>query len=229
MIDYKLITISSSGYEDYTLNLVKSLENFGEETKLNIYCLDQKSYNLFNNLGLNTHFVDSKIFSENLKEYGTIDFNKFMYFKMKVVHDLLKEENYVFYIDSDVVFKKNLNYFDNYLNKFEILSMKDFNYKTPNTHYICAGFMIIKSNIKTRKLFNPKKILSNKFEYDDQHLINKRRKLLRNKYLETNLFCNGSYFLANYKELDPIAVHFNFITGDKKKETMKQYGYWFID
>lgn len=229
MINYKLVTISSAGYEEYTLNLAKSLKKFGEASKLHVYCLDEKSFNSLNQSGLNTKFIDSKIFSNNLKEYGTTDFNKFMYFKMKIIHELLKEEEFVFYVDSDVVFKNNLNYFDKDLKNFEILSMKDFNFKTPKKHYICAGFMIVKSNIKTRKIFNPKKILKNKFKYDDQHLINSRRKFINNKYLETDLFCNGSFFLNNLKKLDPIAVHFNFIKGDKKKEIMKKHGYWLID
>lgn len=229
MINFNLVTISSSGYEEYTLNLAKSLKISENNNTLNVYCIDKQSFEKLNSYGLNTFLIESETFNNDLKKYGTTEFNKFMYYKMKVVNDLLNKHKHVFYVDSDVVFLNKLDPINNYKKNFEILSMKDFNFKTPQTVYICAGFMIVKSNIKTRKLFNPKKILDNNFKYDDQHLINKRRKFFNNKYLEENLFCNGSYFLNKSNELDPIAVHFNFIIGDKKKEIMKENNMWYVD
>ena len=42
-----------------------------------------------------------------------------------------------------------------------------------------------------------------------------------------DLFPNGSYFRLE-KPINNYLIHFNFIIGNRKKEKMIKYGYWYL-
>ena len=109
-----------------------------------------------------------------------------------------------------------------------MVAIKDFHIDNPNKDSICAGFMVLKSNYKMRRLFNPKLITKNDFKIHDQEIINSKKKWIKYEYLDTDLYTNGSYFLKNNNIIDPVVIHFNYIVGEKKKEIMKEHGYWFL-
>ena len=224
-----LITITSKYYMDYTLNMLVSLKKLGLENKINTYCLDTDSYRELSSNGFNAEEVKMDFdIVKNPTHYGTIDFNIFMYYKVKVIKNELKNNKYVTYTDGDVVFKKTFNDIFKDCNKYDLIALKDFDVNNPSKTSICAGFMVLKSNFKTKYLFNPNTISKNNFEIHDQEIINSKKKWIRYKYLDHKLFCNGSYFLENSENLDPVLIHFNYIVGDHKKEVMKEKNCWYI-
>lgn len=224
-----LITISSKFYMDYTLNMLTSLKNLGLDNKINTYCLDNDSYKEISSNGFNAEEVKIDFdIVKNPTHYGTKDFNIFMYYKVKVIKSELKNNKFVTYTDGDVVFKKSFEDIYKDSNKHDLIAVKDFHVKNPSKTSICAGFMVLKSNFKTKYLFNPNTISKNNFEIHDQEIINSKKKWINYKYLDQESFCNGSYFLENSEKLDPILIHFNYIVGDDKKEIMKDQNCWYI-
>ncbi len=224
-----LITISSKFYMDYTLNMLTSLKNLGLDNKINTYCLDNDSYKEISSNGFNAEEVKIDFdIVKNPTHYGTKDFNIFMYYKVKVIKSELKNNKFVTYTDGDVVFKKPFDDIYKDSNKHDLISVKDFHVKNPGKTSICAGFMVLKSNFKTKYLFNPNTISKNNFEIHDQEIINSKKKWISYKYLDHESFCNGSYFLENSEKLDPVLIHFNYIVGDDKKEIMKDQNCWYI-
>ena len=61
----------------------------------------------------------------------------------------------VLYVDGDIVIKKNINEYLNYeIGKLDLLIQNDINLEKPDNENLCAGFMVINSNEKTREFFN---------------------------------------------------------------------------
>ena len=228
----KLITLTNDGYIEYTENLLISLQNVGIND-LNIYCVGQKSYNYFKNKGFLVRLINTNIISNanKFQNWRTKNFNKLMFYKLKLVHEELKSNKRVLYIDGDIVFLRNtLEEIENTKN-FDIVGQFDFN-PVSDVKTLCAGFMMINSNEKTLNLFDPEKVpqelLNRKFHFDDQKYINRNINNLKYDFFDLNDYPNGAYFYKNYKNLNPAIIHFNYIVGDKKKQKMQEMGYWYL-
>ena len=228
----KLITLTNDGYIEYTENLLISLRNVGIND-LNIYCVGQKSYNYFKNKGFLVRLINTNIISNanKFQNWRTKNFNKLMFYKLKLVHEELKSNKRVLYIDGDIVFLRNtLEEIENTKN-FDIVGQFDFN-PVSDVKTLCAGFMMINSNEKTLNLFDPEKVpqelLNRKFHFDDQKYINRNINNLKYDFFDLNDYPNGAYFYKNYKNLNPAIIHFNYIVGDKKKQKMQEMGYWYL-
>ena len=228
----KLITLTNDGYIEYTENLLISLRNVGIND-LNIYCVGQKSYNYFKNKGFLVRLINTNIISNanKFQNWRTKNFNKLMFYKLKLVHEELKSNKRVLYIDGDIVFLRNtLEEIEN-TNNFDIVGQFDFN-PVSDVKTLCAGFMMIDSNEKTLNLFDPEKVpqelLNRKFHFDDQKYINRNINNLKYDFFDLKDYPNGAYFYKNYKNLNPAIIHFNYIVGDKKKQKMQEMGYWYL-
>ena len=228
----KLITLTNDGYIEYTENLLISLRNVGIND-LNIYCVGQKSYNYFKNKGFLVRLINTNIISNanKFQNWRTKNFNKLMFYKLKLVHEELKSNKRVLYIDGDIVFLRNtLEEIENTKN-FDIVGQFDFN-PVSDVKTLCAGFMMINSNEKTLNLFDPEKVpkelLNRKFHFDDQKYINRNINNLKYDFFDLKDYPNGAYFYKNYKNLNPAIIHFNYIVGDKKKQKMQEMGYWYL-
>ena len=154
-----------------------------------------------------------------------------MFYKLKLVHEELKSNKRVLYIDGDIVFLRNtLEEIENTKN-FDIVGQFDFN-PVSDVKTLCAGFMMINSNEKTLNLFDPEKVpqelLNRKFHFDDQKYINRNINNLKYDFFDLKDYPNGAYFYKNYKNLNPAIIHFNYIVGDKKKQKMQEMGYWYL-
>ena len=88
--------------------------------------------------------------------------------------------------------------------------------------------MYLKSNLRIRKIINPKIISKNNFKIQDQEIINSKKKWFNYEYLPQEDYCNGSFYIKNSKELNPTVIHFNYIVGDNKKDIMKKYNSWYL-
>ena len=104
----EIITITSKWYTDYTLNMLLSLQEISLSNIVNVYCLDNESYEQINEKGFNGIKIDTEYsITTSPTQFGTYEFNTFMYYKMKVMRDALKQNKKILYTDGDVVFKKS--------------------------------------------------------------------------------------------------------------------------
>ena len=121
-------------------------------------------------------------------------------------------------------------YLNDEIGKLDLLIQNDINLEKPDNENLCAGFMVINSNEKTREFFNtdniPREIIMNGLH--DQGYINSEKEKLNYKKLPSELFPNGSYFYKNFKQINPKIIHFNYVIGRKKITTMKKYGEWYL-
>ena len=154
-----------------------------------------------------------------------------MFSKLKVIHKTLISNDQVLYIDGDIVFKKNTLYQISQNKSVDLIGQYDFN-PSSDIKTLCAGFMMINSNNKTLKLFDParvpKELLNRRFYFDDQKYINRNLDKVNYEFFDLDTYPNGSYFYSNYKNLDPAIIHFNYIVGSEKKQKMKDMGYWYL-
>ena len=117
-----------------------SLNELNLSNIVNVYCLDNESYEQINERGYNGKKIDTKYKITTLPtQFGTNEFNTFMYYKMKVIRDALKQNKEILYTDGDVVFKKKnfLQYLDNSFN-CDLLAIKDF---LPNAKFFSISLL----------------------------------------------------------------------------------------
>ena len=231
----KAVTFTNKGYIEYTHNLLLSIENNDTQTDLEIFTLDDDSSSYFKNIHNNvtsfkSSFIDSR---EKIWKQNDSDFGKLMMAKFEIIYESLKKHEKVLYIDGDIKIKKNFNEALDYaLKENDIIFQNDKRPSKPNEIKLCAGFMLIKSNKKTQKFFNPKNVPFEKilnYKAHDQTHINKSKNKFKYKMLPLHLFPNGPYFYENAKNIDPFMIHFNFLIGHDKKEKMKMFGEWYLN
>lgn len=222
------ITLTNTGYVNYTLNCVESLKRIQVPPQLlHIYVIGKDGYNMLKNDGYNCSLIDDEANSnfQSFREgnWGDIKFNKF-----KIIYENLLKFKYVCITDGDIVFE-NPNFL-NYLK--DNIDTNDMLVQSEGDEYddFCSGFMYIKSNEITRELFNPANVIFHKRErnWDDQIYLNEIRKTIKLKYkkLPLELFPNGKYYYNN-EPSSPYMIHFNWLVGNQKHDKMKQYGKWY--
>ena len=228
-MDFAFITLSNSGYINYTLNCLQSLERIGLSPKiLHIYVIGKEGYEIMKQNGYVCHLIDDESQS-NFQTYrngnwGDITFNKF-----KIIYENLLNYKYVCFTDGDIVFENTnfLEYIKNNIEPHDMLIQDD---SHDGIHEVCSGFMFIKSTEHTLSIFNPE--IVNKYkrieEWDDQVYINGIRNNLNYKCLPLDLFPNGKYY-HNNSNITPYLIHFNWYLGDTKKDAMKLYGKWYTE
>lgn len=234
-LDVVFIMLTNDGYLEYTLNCIESLRRIGSLLKVKCYCIGEKSYNILKKNGVNVISLDSNLL-EFEKFYGK-NWTNMMYVKLKIIYDNLLNHDYVLYADGDIVFEKREFY--NYI--LNIIEDKNVDLICQNDYgvdSICAGFMLIKSNPVTLKLFNAHTnviegvtYICNKEEdikeKDDQSYIDRYLKSdgnIKVKKLSNILFPNGKFYYENVDKIEPYIIHFNWVVGDEKKNLMKKYG-----
>ena len=74
-----------------------SLNELNLSNIVNVYCLDNESYEQINERGFNGKKIDTKYkITTSPTQFGTNEFNTFMYYKMKVIRDALKQNKEIF-------------------------------------------------------------------------------------------------------------------------------------
>ena len=231
------ITFTSDGYIDLTKNLCASIIKNNVDLNLNIYCLDSKSYETdFGEKSNNINFYDNKNFKHleknEIMRQDSEFFGDLMFKKFELIYQSLLVYDYVIYIDGDIVIKKDFlkNIFYNFSYK-DIAFQNDKRPSKPNEINLCAGFMLIRSNKKMKKFFNPTNIpikKFKKFKTHDQTYINKNKIKFNYNILPLDQFPNGPKFYSNFEIINPLMVHFNYVRGDEKIKLMKKYNEWYI-
>lgn len=225
----KFITLSNNGYIDYTLNCLKSLEKINFDGKLETYMIGDEGHLKLKNLGYECKKLDSNIGTE-FNKFRTGHWHNITKKKFDIIHENLLNNDYVCFTDGDIVYlnKEFLNYCLENIGDNDMLIQNDRLTNDKNST-ICSGFMFIKSNEKTKKLFNPVEATKNAKEgWGDQTYINNIKDKLKFELLPLDLFPNGNYYYINNKKINPYMIHFNWVVGHQKKQKMKQYNKWFI-
>jgi hypothetical protein len=238
------ITLTNTGYLNFTLNCLKSIEKQNIEIPLKCYSSDIGGYNILKASNIPCEHIDNNHYrGEKHVGFGSKEFGELMKVKMKIIYDNLQKYDYVCYTDGDIVFLRD--------NLFQYLmdNIKDNNILIQNNKLqensgdLCAGFMFIKSNDFTRDLFNLENnnyqkiieeariVKSNQWE--DQVYINRvyvevTNDIFKLKFLPNETFPCGIILLKARNTIQmPYLIHFNYIT-TKKKDVMEKYGYWFL-
>jgi hypothetical protein len=104
-----ITTLTNYGYLFYTLNMLKSLKQFGLDKKILVVCIDKKGANILRQQGYNTYCADDitdpilgKFCPWNSKGY-----DKICYLKLELIYRILSLNKNVLLIDGDIVFRKD--------------------------------------------------------------------------------------------------------------------------
>jgi hypothetical protein len=220
------ITLTNSGYIDYTLNCLQSLKNINMQKQLKVYCIGEKGYSILQKNGVLCELIDSN--DEDIINFQTYKNNKWSnitYYKFEIIYNNLLNNEYVCITDGDIVYE-NSKLFDYLLSNIEdndLLIQIEGIYNID----LCSGFMFIKSNEHTISLFNPKNIKIYK-DWDDQIYINSIKYKLKFKQLPLQLFPTGQYYYEYNNKISPYLIHFNFVVGHEKEKKMRHYNKWYV-
>ena len=232
MQDLNFFTFTNKGYIDYTNNLLESVKVNNLNINVKVYALDDSSFNFFHQFHKNTELYQRNDFANTYLSQADENFGNLMLVKFELIYKELLINDNVVYVDGDIVFKRD---FRKYLLGFspssEIVFQNDLRPSKPNREWVCAGFMYIQSNEKTKEFFRPTEKLVRKFtkyKTHDQSYINKKRKKFNYSILPLDEFPNGAHFYKHFETLDPYLIHFNYVRGDKKLELMKQHNEWYL-
>ena len=230
-VSYSAVTFSNYVYRDFTHNLLNSIKVNNVDLNPNVYALDVEAFNYFKSFHENVTLFEDQQTQKELVNQKAENFGDMMMKKFEIIYKSMLKNDYVLYIDGDIVIKKNIIeiLFRNIQNK-DILFQNDKRPSKPNLINLCAGFMLIKSNKKMLKFFNPENIPIDKFNNlttHDQTYINKSKAKFNYNVLPLDQFPNGPHFYANSNSLEPYIVHFNYLLGMEKMDKMKEYGEWY--
>ena len=220
------ITLTNTGYVDYTLNCLRSLKNINMKKQLKVYCIGEEGYRLLNNNNFMCELIDSN--DEDIINFQTYKNNKWSnitYYKFEIIYNNLLNNEYVCITDGDIVYENN-QIFDYLLSHIEDNDLLIQSEGICNLD-LCSGFMFIKSNENTISLFNPKNIKIDK-GWDDQLYINSIKYKLKFKQLPLQLFPTGQYYYEYNNKISPYLIHFNFVVGHEKEKKMIHYNKWYV-
>ena len=219
----KFITLTNDGYIDYTLNCYKSMEHL--DLNLHAYAIGNKAYEQLKNKGYKCTLIEDE--NASFASFRTGNWHNITKQKFNIIYENLLKYKYVCFTDGDIVYNKDvLLYCEEHIGNKDILIQNDMMSDKDHSN-LCSGFMFIKSNKKTRKLFNPAIATKEAKEgWGDQMYINSIKDKLKYKMLPLKLFPNGQYYYKNLP--DSYLIHFNWIVGHEKQKKMKKYNKWYL-
>ena len=94
------------------------------------------------------------------------------------------------------------------------------------TDEICSGFLAIKSNARTKKMFD----IDTSINYpNDQNFVNKKRNMINYEMLPIELYPNCKYYYEerNKTKISPYLIHFNFVMFSNKISKIKTLKKWY--
>ena len=229
LTDIAFITLTNSGYIEYTENCLKSLEKIDSNINLNCYCIGKEGYEYLNSKNYNCFLIDEEK-NSNFQVFRQGNWSNIVFNKFVIIYENLLKYKYVCITDGDIVFE-NANFLQYLLENIglnELLIQTE--YIDEKNYVLCSGFMFIKSNSNTLNFFNPKYIehKKNTSGWGDQLYVNNNKHKLKYKRLPIELFPNGNYYYKNFNRLNPYLIHFNWIIGNEKKVKMQNHGKWYL-
>jgi len=211
----KIITMSNEGGMEMAKNLLTSIERVGIPlSQVLLYKLAEEG-------------------NESV-DYGTPAFKRLVIEKIRVILDALNTNDYVLWVDTDIVFLKNC------LADVEIRgSLSEMCFQQQYGMPVCSGFMTIKSSERTRTyLSRVIDLMKQKPDFDDEAMINSTfwqvgMNITTLPYLHYPV---GKFFFEEGNKVrDAVAdqsyiVHNNYIVGNKNKiRRFKMNALWRVD
>jgi hypothetical protein len=233
-----LTTVTNQGYLLYTLNMLKSLKQFGIDQKVFIICIDKKSASVLKKLGYIVYCIDDNQLGK-FCPWNTPGYDKICYLKLELIYRLLSLNVNVLLIDGDIVFTKNpLIDIESWMkdNIYDVWIQNDAQ-SNSNTKNMCTGYMYIKSSDRLIELYDcisengKKKYLTCAFDNNDQTYFNKYVKpSCIMSPLPVEDYPNGKMFYENTTLIKDrvVLVHFNWVQGHLKMAKMKEYKMWLL-
>lgn len=223
----KFITLTNKGYLDYTRNMIESLKKLDIEEPLKVYCIGQECYNSLdydNKVLLNS---PEGVAPDEFQIFRQGDWGKVVVQKFNAIYQELIKGNDVLFSDGDIVWldKRFQRDIQNRIDDNDIIFQND-HQDDRDDGELCSGIMFIKSNERNKITFNPANINMDDFQCDQIHL-NKIKYQLSYDKLPLKKYPNGKYYYSG-KTQNPYCIHFNYVIGNDKKETMKKFNYWLI-
>ena len=224
--DIAFITLTNTGYIDYTLNCLQSLNNINMEITLKSYCIGKKGYDILYKMGYLCELIDDNEASD-FQEFRKSNWSNITYYKFEIIYKNLLKNKYVCITDGDIIYE-NVNVFDYLLKNIknnDLLIQSEGIYNLD----ICSGFMFIQSNYTTLSIFNPDNVKQYRYieGWDDQIYINANKYKLNYKKLPLQLFPTGLYYYDYNQKINPYLIHFNWVIGNEKKNIMMKYNKWY--
>ncbi len=236
-----ILIITNKGFLNFTHNFIQNVKNLELKYNIIIACLDEECYENLISLKLDSNFELIKYFDETLKDFkswGTLDYKKLVFKKLDIYYDILNiyPNKDIIYIDLDIYLFSDpipqlINYIENKPN-YDIYFQCDEENKQCVKCKACSGFMYIKNNENTKKIFNWKSICSEEEAYNftgnQQYLYKYMDKIVNWTTLSRNLYPNG-IFVEDIPK-DALILHYNFIEGEGEKMIkMFKNGHWLIN
>jgi len=224
--DISFITLTNTGYIDYTLNCLESLRRINTKINLECYCVGIEGHNKLKNKGFLCNLINDEQTSK-FEIYQGKNWSNITYYKFEIIYTKLLKNKYVCITDGDIVYENNTIFdflLQNIGNNDMLIQSEGL-----NVDDLCSGFMFIKSNEVTLSIFNPKNVEAYKNipKWDDQVYINNNKYKIKYTKLPLSLFPTGKYYYTYSNNIKPYMIHFNWIKGHKKKEKMIEYNKWF--
>ena len=225
------ITLTNSGYVDYTLNCYESLKNINSKLVLQSFCIGKEGFDILTQKGHKCTFIENRI-TEFQSYKNSVDWWYITLSKLSLIYVGLLNNDYVLLTDGDIVYEKNgfCDYLLENIGDNDMLCQQE-GFDENGDMYYCTGFMFIKSNEKTIDFFHEKNTstcIRNDGIIDDQDYINLNLDKIKIAPLPLELFPNGRYYYENSENISPYMIHFNWVVGHEKKEKMKKHGKWFL-
>ena len=166
-----------------------------------------------------------------------------MWLKCEVIRRALAVHRFVVFTDGDIVYERagavhhcvEAMLVDGEL---ELLMQNDGLSDQGDVHGLCAGFMCVRSTPKMRSVFQVDEARLDR-RWDDQTYLNTLLWKIRHRALPLRLFPNGQFFSFHHEQLlakprlaltpTVLLIHFNWLIGASKRETMERYGRWYVE
>ena len=233
---FVITTITNYGYILYTLNMLKSLKQFGLDKNVFIVVMDEKCATILKREGYQVFCINQKSLAKfcpwNVKGY-----DKICYYKLELIYNVLLNKN-VLLIDGDIVFLKNpIDDIITWSNENHDIWIQNDTTDDKNMTNMCTGYMFVKTSKKMCELYDCvseegyQKYLKCAFDNNDQTYFNKyvKPKCSMNA-LTLKKYPNGNVFYRISEEIydSIVMVHFNWVIGHLKMAKMKEHKLWLL-
>jgi len=232
---FSFVAFTNHGCNSICLNMIRSLLSVCPDSKITLYCTDNKSFEFFNacNLPILTvNYKPSNHSTEEYVDYRSKNWNSITGEKYKILLDFMKTsgEQFFFYADCDLYFVKSpLKEFEKLMSQENIhLVMQT---DKPLGHKYCTGAILVRNSSYSQEIFET--CIKN-MSGDDQDTMNA---LFAIDSPESSKICNfsdefctnGYLFFKSGQITDSTIVHANFFVGmDQKINALKTKEMWLI-
>lgn len=225
------ITLTNTGYVQYTLNCLKSIKNTGEKLKVQCYCIGGEGAKILESEGYSCTQIGGDEDESKFQIFRSGKWSNVVFHKFEIIHLNLLTHDYVLITDGDIVYERKgiVDYLLENIAGNDVLCQSDTMDDRDSTQ-LCSGFMFIRKTPDTIRLFHPSNVEPFKdiIGWGDQTYVNKISTELNVKRLPLDLFPNGKYYFKHHETIRPYMIHFNWLTGNEKIASMKKYGKWCI-